>query len=106
MSTETASPGMTRASASVRICNERGLHARPAARFVQSAEGFAATITVTLAGQTVSGRSILGLMMLGAALDCELQIAAEGADAAEAVRALADLIARGFDEQTTENNPH
>ncbi|HFA60341.1 MAG TPA: HPr family phosphocarrier protein, partial [Rhodospirillales bacterium] len=55
-----------KASATVRIVNERGLHARAAAKFVRLAEGFAADITVSKDEITVPGPSILGLMMLTA----------------------------------------
>jgi phosphocarrier protein len=86
------------AAAEVVIVNRRGLHARAAARFVRAAEAFTAEITVSRDDMTVTGTSILGLMMLAAAAGTALRIEARGADAAAAVAALADLVTRGFDE--------
>ncbi|MBI1774324.1 MAG: HPr family phosphocarrier protein [Proteobacteria bacterium] len=83
---------------SVTIVNQRGLHARAAARFVKLAEGFVAEITVSKNGSTVSGRSIMGLMMLAAGPGCCIDIRAEGADAEVAVAALARLVESKFDE--------
>ena len=83
----------------VTISNQLGLHARAAARFVQVASGFDAEITVTRLGTSVSGMSILGLMMLAAAPGQEIEIEARGADARAALAALCALIARGFDEE-------
>ena len=80
------------------ICNQRGLHARAAAKFVQLAGGFESEITVTRGGQSVSGSSIMGLMMLAAAPGTEIEVRAVGADAAEAVAALATLTESKFDE--------
>ncbi|MGD9510609.1 MAG: HPr family phosphocarrier protein [Geminicoccaceae bacterium] len=80
------------------IVNQRGLHARAAAKFVRLADEFACRIQVIRDDQTVSGTSILGLMLLGAGIGTELTIQGEGEDAEAAVAALADLIERGFDE--------
>jgi phosphocarrier protein HPr len=80
------------------IVNERGLHARAAAKFVKLVEGFDATVTVERGGMSVGGLSIMGLMMFGAGPGTELQLAATGPDAEIVMTALADLIARGFDE--------
>ncbi len=87
-----------KASATVRIVNERGLHARAAAKFVRLAEGFAAEITVSKDEITVPGTSILGLMMLTAGQGSALRLEASGRDAAAAIDALAELVERGFDE--------
>jgi len=83
----------------VAICNKRGLHARAAARFVTMAERFGASVDVLRDGQTVSARSIMGLMMLGAARGADIELRAEGWDAKEALDALAALVEAGFDEQ-------
>lgn len=83
---------------SATICNERGLHARAAAKFVQCAEQFDAEVTVTKGGVSVSGRSIMGLMMLAAGRGAVLEIAAIGRQADAALAALSDLVANGFDE--------
>jgi phosphocarrier protein HPr len=80
------------------IVNERGLHARAAAKFVKLVETFDATITVERGGMSVGGLSIMGLMMFGAGPGTELQLTAAGPDAETAMIALVDLIARGFDE--------
>ena len=82
----------------VTIVNERGLHARAAAKFVKLVDGFDATVTVERGGMSVDGRSIMGLMMFGAGPGTELQVSASGLQAEAAMVALADLIARGFDE--------
>ncbi len=80
------------------IINQRGLHARAAAKFVNCAERFEAEIFVTRQGLEVPGRSIMGLMMLAAAPGTEIEVRATGADAAEAVAALAALTENKFDE--------
>jgi phosphocarrier protein len=80
------------------VVNERGLHARAAARFVKLAEGFESEIVVLRNGVSVSGRSIMGLMMLAAAPGCEIEIEASGRDAADAVEALAGLVGNRFGE--------
>ena len=92
-----ASGGET-AQRSCIICNQRGLHARAAARFVKLAFEFQAEITVAKNGTSVSGRSIMGLMMLAAGPGTEIELHATGSDAAKAVDALAALICGGFDE--------
>ena len=80
------------------ICNQRGLHARAAARFVKTAGLFDAEIWVRKNGTEVSGRSIMGLMMLAAAPGAVIRIAATGSQAEAAVTALAKLIECKFDE--------
>jgi len=82
----------------VGICNQRGLHARASAKFVKLASSFESEIRVTRDGVTVDARSIMGLLMLGAGIGCGVDIEAEGPDAAEAIEALSDLVARKFDE--------
>lgn len=80
------------------IRNQRGLHARAAAKFVKLAGEFDAEIEVARAGQRVSGRSIMGLMMLAAAQSCEIEISASGAQAQAALDALSELIRTRFGE--------
>jgi phosphocarrier protein len=80
------------------IINALGLHARAAARFVKVASQFQSRITVTRGTRTVDGKSILGLLLLAAARGREVEIAAEGSDEREALEALADLVARGFED--------
>jgi phosphocarrier protein HPr len=81
-----------------KICNQKGLHARAAARFVKTAHRFDAEIWVRKNGTTVSGRSIMGLMMLAAGSGTELEISAAGREADDAVRTLAHLVECKFDE--------
>jgi phosphocarrier protein HPr len=82
----------------VDICNQRGLHARASAKFVKLASAYDCEIHVTRDGTTVNALSIMGLLMLGAGNGCGVEIAAQGQDAEAAVDALADLVARRFDE--------
>ena len=88
----------TGAMSRVMIVNQRGLHARAAAKFVKLATAYDAEVTVIKNGAEVSGRSIMGLMMLAAAPGCELELRATGPMAREAVGALAELVAKKFDE--------
>ncbi len=80
------------------IANQRGLHARAAAMFVKTAGAFDAEISVRKDGTQVSGVSILGLMMLAAGQGCEIELIANGPEAAEAVEAIAEVVAGKFDE--------
>ena len=82
----------------VTIVNQKGLHARAAAKFVRTAASFTAQVRVSKDDLTVTGTSILGLMMLAAGIGSELLLQAEGEDAPLALAALTDLVGRGFDE--------
>ncbi len=93
-----AEPPAGTAQRIVTICNKRGLHARAAARFVKLAWQFDAEVTVRKNGTKVSGRSIMGLMMLAAGPGTVIELSATGPEAERAVAALADLVAGGFDE--------
>ncbi len=86
------------AKRTVEICNQKGLHARAAARFVKTAAQFECDISVRKNGTAVSGRSIMGLMMLAAASGSRVEISATGHDAGAAVEALSRLIECKFDE--------
>ncbi|MGU3457129.1 HPr family phosphocarrier protein [Brevundimonas sp. M1A4_2e] len=86
------------ATATLNICNQRGLHARASAKFVKLASEFESEIHVTRDGVSVDARSIMGLLMLGAGIGCDVEVKAEGRDAPQAVAALIDLVARRFDE--------
>lgn len=81
------------------IINKRGLHARAAAKFVQTAERFEAEITVTKDSTTVGGTSIMGLMMLAASPGSVIRVTAEGPDAEEALDAFAVLVDGLFGEE-------
>jgi phosphocarrier protein HPr len=87
------------ASRTVTIVNQKGLHARAAAKFVKLAVQFDAAITVSKKDSTVSGVSIMGLMMLAASPGCQIDIRASGRQAGEAIEALGALVAAGFDEK-------
>ena len=82
----------------VRIRNRRGLHARAAAKLVQTLEPFEAEFMVTNDSMTVSGRSIMGLMMLAAAPGIELVLSASGPDARAALDAVVALVQSRFGE--------
>ena len=94
-SSETSSKVITH---KVTIFNVRGLHARAASKFVKVAAGFDAVITVHREGTTVSGRSIMGLMMLAAGIGAEIELSAKGADANEAIVSLVALVEAKFEE--------
>jgi phosphocarrier protein HPr len=83
----------------VTICNKRGLHARAAARFVTMAERFGASVDVLRDGQVISARSIMGLMMLGAATGTTITVEASGNEAVAAIDALDKLVSSGFGEE-------
>ncbi|MEI6633431.1 MAG: HPr family phosphocarrier protein [Chlamydiota bacterium] len=80
------------------ITNSLGLHARPAAMFVQLASKFLSEITVERGSERVNGKSIMGIMMLAAGKGLKITITAEGADAADAVSALEELVNSKFGE--------
>jgi phosphocarrier protein HPr len=83
----------------VTICNKRGLHARAAAKFVKLADTFDADLKVAKNGSIVSGRSIMGLMMLAASIGSTIEIRATGPEAQTAIDAMAELVNNGFYEQ-------
>lgn len=85
-------------SRTLRILNNRGLHARASAKFVKCADAFDARVSVTKDGQTVGGTSIMGLMMLGAARGSSVELSAKGTDADAALNALEALINGRFGE--------
>ena len=80
------------------IRNERGLHARAAAKFVRTAARFQAEITVQRRGIEVSGLSIMGLLTLAASRGTRIEIRAAGRDAKAALAALAALVEDRFEE--------
>jgi phosphocarrier protein HPr len=84
----------------LKIINEKGLHARASAKFVAVVETFkdTASIKVSKGEDTVSGDSIMGLMMLGAGIGSSITVSASGAQAKEAIEALAALVASRFGE--------
>lgn len=85
-------------SAEVKIQNLKGLHARATSCFVKTADSFAADISVRKGELSVNGKSIMGLLMLGAPLGETLVITARGEDAEQAVQALVQLVNDKFGE--------
>jgi len=81
------------------IVNRDGLHARPAAKIVRLASAFNSEVELAKDGVGVNGKSIMGVMMLAAECGSSITIRADGPDAAEAVDALAQLVASGFGEE-------
>lgn len=86
------------AEANVKICNQRGLHARASAKLVKLAEKFDAEIMVSKDGIEVSGSSIMGLLLLVAASGDSIHLSASGPEARAAVDAMAQLVKNRFDE--------
>lgn len=89
---------MSEVSRTVRIVNRRGLHARASAKFVTLASAQPVEVRVGKDGSEVTGTSIMGLMMLGAAMGDEITIRATGDEAAQAVACLCDLVEGKFGE--------
>ncbi len=81
------------------IQNKLGMHARPAAMFVKTANKYECEIWVEKDNEEVNGKSIMGLMMLAAGCGSSLKIAAVGEQAEEALLELENLITRKFDEE-------
>ncbi len=83
----------------MKIVNQAGLHARPAAEFVKLTARFTSEITVTNGDMSVNGKSILGVMTLAAECGTLLTVRADGDDAEDAIVAVEKLVARGFEEE-------
>ena len=95
-----AAQNSKRITATAEIVNARGLHARASAKFVETVVRFPCEVTVSKDGTSVSGRSIMGLMMLGAGKGSTISLAAEGPEAEAAMKALLALIrARFYEDQ-------
>jgi phosphocarrier protein len=90
-----ARPSLSRVAT---ILNQRGLHARAAAKFVKLASQFDADVEVRRGDLTANGRSIMGLMMLSAGVGNDVEVSAAGPQAEAALAAVLDLIGRKFDE--------
>ena len=82
------------------IVNRLGLHARAAAKLVHTAGGYQSRVTVEKDGEEVDAKSILGVLLLAAAQGTQVTIRCEGADEQEAMRAVTELIANRFDEES------
>ena len=92
-------PGEDAITRVVEIVNKKGLHARASAKFVQMAEKYKSSITVTRGNETVGATSIMGLMMLAAGPGTLVTIKASGPDAIDAMSNLCDLVTGGFGEE-------
>jgi phosphocarrier protein HPr len=86
---------------SVTVVNALGLHARAAAKFVHIATRFESHIRVGRDAKEMDGKSIMGILLLGAARGTTLRISAEGPDEAAAVAALVNLVETGFGEPSS-----
>jgi phosphocarrier protein len=82
----------------IRIVNEKGLHARASAKFVQTVEKFEADVRVMRCGESVGGTSIMGLMSLAAARGTEITVDAVGKDAEAVMAAIDSLVSSRFGE--------
>ena len=83
----------------VKIINKLGLHARASSKFTQTASAFQSEIWVTRNGKRINGKSIMGLMMLAAAQGTQIEVEADGADEADALAALGELVNSRFGEK-------
>lgn len=81
------------------IVNRKGLHARATAKLVQTVDRFDSDVTVTRCGETVGGRSIMGLLTLAAAKGTTITVTADGADAQACLQAIAELVQNRFGEE-------
>jgi phosphocarrier protein len=86
------------ARCTLEIVNEKGLHARASARFVETVDRFDADALVRRDGLEVSGESIMGLLMLGAARGTTIEVETTGPEAGALIEALAALVADRFGE--------
>ena len=80
------------------VTNSLGMHARAAAKFVHTASGFTSQIRVACGTRDMDGKSIMGLLLLGASQGSTITLTAEGPDELPALEALAQLVESGFDE--------
>ena len=83
----------------ITICNKLGLHARAAARLVQTASGYSSEITLRTAKRSVNAKSIMGILMLASAQGTTLTVEAQGEDAPAALDAIETLINERFGEE-------
>ena len=90
---------MTKVEVTLRLINQSGLHARPAAKFVQHAKTFNSRILVKKGEKIVDAKNILGVLSLGAECGDDITIIVEGDDAEEALKALGELVKNKFGEE-------
>jgi|ERR1035438_4973811 phosphocarrier protein len=99
MSAKAITEGSSAMTKDFKVSNKLGIHARPAAMFVKTANRFSCDIFVEKDGEKVNGKSIMGLMMLAAGPGSKLTVHAQGHDASQALTELETLINRKFDEE-------
>jgi phosphocarrier protein HPr len=99
MSAKAITDGSAIMTKDFRVSNKLGIHARPAAMFVKTANRFSCDIFVEKDGEKVNGKSIMGLMMLAAGPGSKLTVHANGHDASQALIEIETLINRKFDEE-------
>lgn len=94
----TSDSSATRLIKDLTVQNKLGIHARPAAMFVKAASRYQCNVFVEKDGETVNGKSIMGLMMLAAGPGSKIRVQADGQDATQALTELESLVKRKFDE--------
>jgi phosphocarrier protein HPr len=99
MSAKKVTDGVLTITKDFLVSNKLGIHARPAALFVKTANRFTCDIFVEKDGEKVNGKSIMGLMMLAAGPGSKLTVHAEGQDASQALSEIEILLKRKFDEE-------
>ena len=99
MSAKKAAPAGGPLTKELTVVNSKGIHARPAAMFVKTASRFACEILIEKDGETVNGKSIMGLMMLAAGPGSKLTVHVNGADAPAALAEIESIMQRKFDEE-------
>lgn len=97
---------MAIAKRTVSVCHRQGLHARPAALFVQLAKQFASRVTVKKGRKIVDGKSIMGLLTLAAGPGARISIIADGADAPFALERLVDFVTTPLPESHKPGHHH
>jgi phosphocarrier protein len=98
MSAKKTTDGTSSMTRNFLVSNKLGIHARPAAMFVKTANRFSCEIFVEKDGEKVNGKSIMGLMMLAAGPGSKLTVHAHGQDASQALADIQTLIEAKFDE--------
>jgi len=99
MSAKVINDGSSIMTRDFQVLNKLGIHARPAAMFVKTANRFSCDIFVEKDGEKVNGKSIMGLMMLAAGPGSKVTVSAHGHDAHQALAEIETLINRKFDEE-------
>lgn len=92
-------PGGKSQQRELTVINKLGIHARPSALFVKTANRFQSDCFVEKDGERINGKSIMGLMMLAAGPGSVITVICEGPDATEALDAIEELVKRKFDEE-------